>query len=149
MVKLPSGEIFKLRKIEVIDFLTRTMVPLGFIDLEDMKTWSDKTTEERTEIIEKNTTKEKSEEMSKMMIAAGVQEPRITLNEIGNDNEISVYEIETSDRVFLIDEITKFSGLTKEGREDISPFPARERSDAGRDGESLREDATRAATPGN
>lgn len=143
------GETFKIQKLVIADFLQQTLIPLGFVDPEDMESWKDKTKEERAEAIEKNSTPERDKAFRYNILVKGVAEPKLTLAEIADENELSVYDLNEIDAANLFTQILEISGLSREGREDIAPFPAGERSDAGLDGQSVQPDAARTNSPGN
>lgn len=144
----PMGETFKIQKLVVADFMQEYLIPLGYIDPADLENWEDKSKEERAAIIGNNTTPERDKSFMQTILVKGVVEPKVTRDEIAPENEISVHDLNDVDTAFLFNEILKISGLSKEGREDISPFPAGERGDARSDGQDLREDAARTPDPG-
>lgn len=57
------------------------------------------------------------------ILQLSIIDPKITLDSYGNDDALSVEEIDKDDVMFLIDEIMSFSGLKGEDQEKISPLP--------------------------
>lgn len=124
-IVLPSGAIFKIRKLQVADFLITVMMPLGWITEEDLKTWEDKTDKQRTDILMKNKEKDPESDLNfaKTVLEAGVVEPKLKrFNANEKKNELNIDDIDPIDIALLSQRIAKLSGFDQEFRDRVRPF---------------------------
>jgi hypothetical protein len=124
-VILPSSAVFKIRKLQVADFLVTIAMPLGWITEEDLKTWEEKTEQERLDVLKTNAEKDPDWETNyaKTIIEHGVLVP--TIKRFGadeNKNELNIDELDPIDVAILSQEISKLSGFDPEFRDRVRPF---------------------------
>jgi len=125
LVTLPSGAIFKIRKLQVVDFLATVAMPLGWVTEEDLKTWEDKSVEERKDLIMKNKDKDPDGDINfaKTVLENGVVEPKVVrFGAKIENNEINIDEIDPIDIVVLSQEIATLSGFDSAFRDRVRPF---------------------------
>ena len=122
IVQLPSGAVFKIRKVQVMDFLASVTIPLGLLTEEDLKGWENMKSEERTELLQKSMTPEKSMNLANHLLMASVVSPKLTESDDPAEGELSLSEIGMVDQAILASEIAKLSGLDKASQESQRPF---------------------------
>ena len=121
-VNVPSGAVFEIRKLGVIDFVLSVFLPVGILTEEDLKVWENLSAEDRAGIIQKNSTPEKNETFIKHLLLASVISPKLSGSDVPKEDEISLSELDPFDKAQLLTEIMSFNSLDAASRESLRPF---------------------------
>ena len=96
VVETPSGAVFKIKEIDILAFSELqklyTKMPAGQVNAQNVI--------------------EYLPELAKILLPAGVEEPKIVAGEASED-ALSIDEIRISDKIALIFEIMDFSGISE------------------------------------
>ena len=131
-VTLPSGEIFQIRKLQLLDFIGQAMIPSGLLQESDLEGWEQKSEKERVDVLAKHRTPETDLALNTNLLVSGVVKPKLVDSEKFDieKGEIGLSIVDTLDQMILINEILDFSGLTSKYRESTRPFCREERNDS-------------------
>lgn len=111
LVDLPSGATFKIKQVDVISFILKTVLPVGFSPAE--AGGKDANLNELMEKID-------YAKLEKQLVIAAVVEP--LLSEEKKDGFLCLDELSPSDRSGLTIAVTKLHGLDRQTRESLEPF---------------------------
>ena len=129
IVTLPSGAMFKVRKLMLLDFIATVILPSGLIKDEDLKDWENKTEEERKQLASKNMTTDTNKKMIRNLLVASLLEPKVVDSDNPKEDELSVDDIlkNNLDSIMLVSELMSFNGLDNEYVAGVRPFREDER----------------------
>ena len=134
-ITLPSGAVFRIRKIRGRDYLktgafpVKSTVEIARSGKSEDSIWTEMSEEDRKKMIE----------TMDSIITIAVKEPRISLKK--EEGKLCVDELSDEDYYFLVNEINSFS---IGGQENLRPFrDGKTPAGAGRSGEEIRDASAR------
>lgn len=123
VLELPSGAIFKIRKLQVLDFLSQVIIPTGLIGKEDLEGWEEKSQAQRIEVLDKNKTKKTDNDLMVNMIINSVVSPKLVQGDVPAESEVlSLSELDPLDYAVLLQEVVKFNRMDAEFSDRVKPF---------------------------
>lgn len=104
-ITLPSGALFEIRKLSPVAFgeILKIMGPETARDMDDV-------------------IRDKIVDIMKVIVPRCVVKPKITLEDTGDEDKLSLEDLEMQDVFALLDEVYAFSGLTTEDVEERKSF---------------------------
>lgn len=136
VVQLPSGAVFKIRKLSAFDFIKDGEIPRF---MKQVNKSSDK-----TKVLDTMSDKDKAEalELLTKVVCAGTVEPNVVDKPADEctDNELSINTVDDSDKKYLLEQIVSMTSMTSQDMDVIEKFPGGKVSkDSGPDSKKIRD----------
>lgn len=121
LIELPSGAVFKVRKLKILPFLKSDVIPNNLLPLlKNIGEGSINFDKLETEALEDPKLLKKLTDVMEIMVMGAVVEPKITKEE--TDESICIDDLDEDDLQFLFNWIQKENKLDSKAREQLNSF---------------------------